>query len=139
MDSTFEGGAAMAAETGAAIGGAKLLSLIGVGAAGAAVMAAVDPPGSRRALFAQAAVAGTMALIFTPGAVRALVSVGWVAPFGGDVERWAEVALPCGFLVGALSWGVVGALVKLRALLRDRAADALARRVGLDEQPKEGA
>lgn len=128
----------MAAETGAAIGGAKLLSLLGVGAAGAIVMAAVEPPQTRRALFVQACVAGFVALLFTPGAVRALVAAGWVAPFGGDVERWAEVALPCGFLLGALSWGLVGALVKLRAILRDRAADALARRVGVDpEQPQE--
>jgi hypothetical protein len=127
----------MAAETGAAIGGWKLLSLIGVGAIGAVVMAAVEPPKSRRALFAQALAAGVMAPIFTPAAVRALSSAGFVDLAGAGIERWGEVALPVGFLIGSLSWGFVGALVKIRAMLPDRGADAVARRVGLDarEEP----
>lgn len=127
----------MAVETGAAAGGLKLLSLFGVGAAGAVIMAAVEPPQSRRVLFAQACAAGTMALVFTPGAVRALdASTGWVDLSHAGIEQWAEVALPCGFLIGALSWGIVGALVQIRRLLRDRAAGELARRVGI-EQPAE--
>ena len=124
----------MAAETGAAIGGWKLLSLIGVGAIGAVVMAAVEPPKSRRMLFAQAMVAGVMAPIFTPGAVRALVSMGWVDLAGAGIERWGEVALPVGFLIGSLSWGAAAALVKLSSILRDRGAGAVAHRLGLDEE-----
>ena len=44
-------------------------------------------------------------------------------------EAWLEIALPVALVIGALSWGVLGALVKLRALIRERGAAAVADRV----------
>jgi hypothetical protein len=109
----------------------KLLALVGVGAVGAVVMASFDPPPTRRAMFAQALAAGVMAILFTPAMVRWLDSMfDWITV--NDVESWAEVALPCGFMVGALSWGFIGALSKLRTIVKDKGADALARRAGIE-------
>ena len=96
-----------------------LLSLLGTGAVGALVMAAVDPPRSRRQLFLQAVVAGVTACYFAAAAARLLGAM--------------EYELQIGFLIGALSWGAVGALVKLRTLIRDRAPDVIAAKAGLEK------
>lgn len=112
----------------------KLVALFGIGAVGAALMSLYDPPASRRALFAQALAAGVVALTFTLPALRWLDSaVGWIDLADGDPAQWLEVALPVGFLLGSVSWGGIGALVKLRSLIRDRAAQALASKAGLTE------
>ena len=112
----------------------KLAALVSVGAVGALVMAAVDPPATRKALFLQSLAAGLMSILFTPGIVRWLDSIfEFIDMRGADVEQWAEVALPVGFILGALSWGILGAMVKLRALVKDRGAETLLKRTGLGE------
>lgn len=112
----------------------KLAALVSVGVIGAMMIAAFEPPKTKRTLFAQALAAGVMALLFTPAVVRyAEASLGWAAGASNSVERWAEVALPVAFLVGATSWGLVGALSKLRTILREKAAKAIANRVGLSD------
>lgn len=95
---------------------------LGVGVLGAAAMAAVDKPASRKELFQQAAVAGVSTVIFGPTAVRIadhyadFVDLSTLS--GIEVLEWS---IPILFLVGALSWGAVGALVTFRRLIRERA------------------
>jgi hypothetical protein len=108
----------------------KLAALLAIGGIGGLLIAAFDPPKSRALLFGQAAVAGFMSLLLTPAALRALDYYAvWIDL--SSPERWLEAALPAGFLIGAMSWGLMGALVKLRELIRVRAARSLAGKVGL--------
>jgi hypothetical protein len=117
----------------------KVLALFGIGALGAWLIAIADPtPESAtrkeraRIFFLQSLAAGVMALLFTVPAMRFLGSMfEWAKPTPGDPESWLTTALPIGFLIGALSWGLVGALVKLRQLLNERGAKAIGERVGL--------
>lgn len=130
-----------ASGAGAGFLAAKLGALLGAGALGAILIAAIDPyeaiqdPKKRRRLiFTQVLVAAVMAGFFTLPAVRMLDHlVSWIdlrAP-GTTIEDWLEVVSPVGLLIGALSWGILGAIVKLRQLIRDRGADVLGGRVGL--------
>jgi len=112
----------------------KLVALFAAGAVGAAVIAAFDVPASRGRRFLQAAVAGLAAMLFTLPSVRALDAwAGWIDLSAGDPAAWLEVALPVGFIIGALSWGAFGALYQLRQLIQARAASELARRVGMTD------
>lgn len=103
----------------------KAIIAAGIGICGAALMAAFDPPNSRKELFLQAAVAGTGSLVFGDFASMALL----------HYLPWAvgHSTIPCYFLVGALSWGVFGAVAKFRALVAEKAAAALAKKFGVDE------
>jgi|GEM_PF-5799609 len=101
---------------------AGLAGLIGL--LGGAIMAAFDPPQSRKELFLQGAVAGTGSLIFG-GAVAAL-AVKYIT-----VIPPSELTLPAYFVTGALSWGVFGALAKLRGLLGERIVNFCADKLGL--------
>lgn len=115
----------MAAETTAAGAGLlwKLGAGLGIGVLGALVMAAVDPPKTRRALFLQAFVAGAGASVFGPAAVSLAARV---VPLSE-----AELLIPVLFLTGALSWGAAAALARFRQLVAERAAAVAADKVGL--------
>lgn len=131
-------GVALAAKYGVL---AKVAALLATGAIGALLIAAFDPaeavpdPGKRRKLIASqvisaALVAGTCG----PLAVRWLGKAdGWFPVAAGDVEGYVVLAMPVGILLGALSWGLIGAAVKLRQLISDRGAQALADKVGISE------
>ncbi len=120
-----------------AIVGAKVASAIGFGALGALIMAAVDPPKTRLALAMQATVAGVCRIVVTPLAARWIDhTFAWIDLGRAGVVEVLEVFMPVGFLVGALSWGAVGALVKLREIVNQRAADKLAKAAGMDEGGK---
>lgn len=121
---------------------AKLGGLLGAGVVGALLVAAVDPaealpdPKARRRLIAlQVIVAGVVSTLCTKIVVRWLdATFDFIDLRGGGFDEWAEVALPVALLLGALSWGLLGAVVKLRALVRERGADAVADTIGLDDQ-----
>lgn len=102
----------------------KLGLMAALGVLGGAIMAAFDPPKTRRVLFLQAAAAGTVSMVFGQAALQALIHfLPWaVGP---------AFALPVYFLVGALSWGFLGAVAKLRTLVAEKGAKALADKVGL--------
>lgn len=105
----------------------KALVAAGAGVLGALVMAAFDPPKTRRDLFIQAAVAGAGSFVFGPAALtlasHALTSVAV-----------AELSVPVYFLVGSLSWGAFAALAKLRTLVAEKGADKVAEKVGLEDK-----
>lgn len=117
----------------------KLGVLVGGGALGALLIAAVDPAEAepdprkrRRLIFTQVLVAGAMSMTFTPATVRWLASWNdWIQLGSGNFEAWAEVTLPVALTIGALGWGMLGAAVKLRQMVRDRGADAIAEKAGL--------
>jgi hypothetical protein len=123
---------------------AKLGVLIGAGALGAMLIAAVDPaeaepdPKKRRKLiFAQVVSAMVFSSFFTKPVVRWLdYALDWIDLSAGGAEAWLEIALPVGLLIGALSWGALGALVKLRKIIAERAAKAVADRV-MPQQPQQ--
>lgn len=118
-----------------------LAKLFGVSAAaliGALLVAAFDPAEAvpdpvkrRKLLFAQYTAGLTVAWMFTPATTRWIDHVAdWFNPV--TVWDWLEVALPVGFLYGGLAIGLIGALVRLRVLIRDRGATALAGRLGME-------
>ena len=118
-----------------AVFGAKMVTALGAGALGAIVLGMVDPPATRRQFVAQGFVAGMCSIVGTPLTARWLdsmfdfIDLSHSAP----VENVLEVFTPVAFVIGALSWGVIGAMVKLRALVRDRAAERLAKAAGLPD------
>lgn len=115
----------MAAET--AAGGALLLKVgaaLGLGVLGAAVMAAFDPPQSRKELFLQAVAAGVGSTVFGPLAV--ILATKYLSFASAE-----ELTIPVLFLTGALSWGFFGALAKLRKMIAQRGAKIVAGKVGL--------
>lgn len=110
---------------GAAIGW-KILGIGGLvasGVLGAVIMAVFEPPKDKKTMFGQAAVAGVGGLFFGPVAVRALdyytdfINLATATP----IEA-LETAAPVYLLLGAMSWGVFGALAKLREIIRERGA-----------------
>jgi hypothetical protein len=102
----------------------KLAVAGGAGLIGAAVIAAVDPPKTRRELFMQALVAGGGSMSFGPIAVHvAQHFISWV-----DFTQ-VEFAVPVYFLVGALSWGAAGALAMARKTIREKGADYLLKKL----------
>lgn len=128
----------MAAETGAAGVAAWKLGVVQKGlamffasAAGAAMIAAFHPA-TRRDTWWQALGAGIGGLIFGPIGVELLVQhFPGVKPEGGDLLSWLRLAAPVLFLFGALFWGLVGALRKLRDKIADKGADVVGGKVGL--------
>jgi hypothetical protein len=116
----------------------KVGTSLGAGLLGAAIIASFDPPATRRELFKQAAVAGVGSMVFGPVAVRI---VGHYIPYLASVTGLdaLEVTVPIYFLVGALSWGFMGAVAKFREVLAKRGAEALARRIGLEKEHCDGA
>ena len=120
---------------------AKLGALLGAGAVGAILIAAVDPaeaipdPKKRRKLIlTQVVTAAVVCGMCGPLAVRWLGRAGgWFPVTPGDVGSWVELAMPVGLVLGGLSWGLIGALVKLRQLIAARGAAAIADRVGIKE------
>lgn len=95
-----------------------------VGALGGAIMAVFDPPKSRREMFLQAAVAGSGSLVF--GHLGAAAAAHYISFLPAE-----DMKIPAYFLVGAMSWGVFGALAKVRRVVADKAADKIIERTGL--------
>jgi hypothetical protein len=111
----------------------KLGSALGAGVLGAAIMACLDPPATRKELFKQASVAGVGSMIFGPLAVRVFDHyIDFVDIASSTTLDALEWTIPIFFLVGAMSWGVFGAIAKLRKLVSDRAAAELARKFGVE-------
>jgi hypothetical protein len=117
----------------------KLASLFAVGALGAFLVVLADPMPDNtpravriRVLFAQFLSAGVVALLFTLPVLRiAGATWEWARVAPGDIEGWLTLALPVGLILGALGWGLIGALLKLRNLIRDRGGVAAAARMGI--------
>jgi MFS family permease len=107
----------------------KFGAAAGAGIAGAVIMAAVDPPKTRREMFAQAAVAGVGSIVFGPLAVKVadhyfdFIDLSKAATVG-DYFEWA---VPVYFLVGACSWAAFGAIARIRNILRDKAVEKAAK------------
>ncbi len=102
---------------------AKYGLVVGAGMAGAAIMAILDPPKTRKELFLQGMCAGVGSIVFGPAALS------WVSGFLGQaliVNNFQDWALPVYFIVGAMSWGVFGMLVKLRVWISEKGAEKIA-------------
>lgn len=141
MNSETARAAAQAAAGAGAVGIVKIAALLGGGALGALVIAAVDPAEAepdpkkrRRLIFSQVMVASVVAGVFGKLVTTWLGKPGgWIPIEPGNVEAWIELGMPVGLVLGALSWGLVGVLVKLRKVIAERAADAVANKVGLGD------
>lgn len=121
----------MSAETAAGVAAyglaGKLGAIFGAGVLGAAVMAAFDPPKNRKQLFLHAAVAGIGSWVF--GGLVHLAAIKYVT-----FATPNDLFFPAYFLTGAVSWGALGFLATLRRLVHERAAEAVAKRIGIDHQ-----
>lgn len=102
----------------------KLGLAVGFGLIGAAIMAAFDPPKTRREMFTQAAVAAVGSFVFGELTHLAIASVVTFA-------TPAQLVIPAYFLTGALSWGAFGALAAFRRLVARKGAKFLSDKVGL--------
>lgn len=122
---------------GAALGW-KLAGFAGIfsaGVIGACVIAAVDPPKTRGEMFLRALAAGVGSLFFGPLCVRLLVRyVINVDLAAMSVLEALEYTAPVFLVVGCLSWGAFGALAMLSKMLKQRGADEVARRIGLNRR-----
>ena len=96
--SAVAAGAAMAWKSGAL---GKLAAIFLTGAVGAGVMAALRPVTARQ-LFVQGLVAGVVSVYFTESVVD-------------EFSVLSGHTLQVAFLLGAMSWGIVGALVRLQS------------------------
>jgi hypothetical protein len=107
---------------------------VGIGLLGGLLMIVLDPPKTRRGMFLQSMVALVGSVIFGPLAVRVLDHYSDAVDLSkADFEMLLTVAGPVYFLMGAMSWGVAAALVKLRHLIAEHAADAAAERLGFKD------
>lgn len=108
----------------------KLGAAFLVGILGAAIMAAFDPPKTKKSLFFHAAVAGIGSLIFGGPLIKILdhyfdfVNLATVT-----FPEYLEWAAPVYIIVGGLSWGTFGALAKFRNLVNAKAADILMEKI----------
>lgn len=111
---------------------AKIAAVVASGTIGALLIAAVDPgevlqdPKKRRRLiYLQVMCAAILAPIMTPVTVRWLDSTFDFMRVSVSLEQWSEVALPVALFWGAMAWGILGAMVKLRMIIKNRGADAV--------------
>lgn|GEM_PF-4276108 len=110
----------------------KFGAILGAGALGALMIAAVDPPKTRGEQLLRA-LAAASSLLFAPSAIRLVDSyLDYFPAQGADLYTYLELALPVAFLVGAMSWACVGVLVQLQRILRERAAARIADVLSLD-------
>lgn len=113
--------------------GWKVLGISGLvasGILGAILMAIFEPPKDKKTLFGQAAVAGVGSLFFGPVAVRALdFYFDFINLTNATALEALETAAPVYLLIGAMSWGVFGALAKLREIIREKGAAKVAEQV----------
>lgn len=106
------GGWAIAAAT--KFGWLKLATLGGA-LIGASIMALTRPPKSRKEMFYQAATALGCSFLFGDFAVRWAAS--WFSFISFEKDSWVEILqfyVGVHGLLGAMSWGVFGALANLR-------------------------
>lgn len=112
----------------------KLAAIAGAGALGAILIAFFDAKLSRGQRIAQAAVAGIVAMLFTLPALRWVDHhADWINLTDADPATWLEMALPAAFIIGWMSWGLMGAAFRLRELVRQRGADVVADKIGLTD------
>jgi len=126
--------------TAAGIFGWKALgfsALLGSGVLGGLVMAVFDPPKTRKQLFLQGTAAGIGSLFFGPVVLRVLDHyLDWINLATATGPEMFEVAAPVYLLIGTMSWGAFAALAKLREIVRDHGAGALANKIGINTPNK---
>lgn len=140
MSQSLDSAAQAAQQNSEAVGvfviGIKVLGLVGIfsaGLLGAACIAAFDPPTSRKQLFTQAAVAGVGSLFFGPVVLATVQHFStWIVWTSLNMEQSISYAAPVYLVTGGLAWGVFGALARLRKLISERGAQAVAKRMGVD-------
>lgn len=117
---------------------AGLFGIFSAGVLGAVVIAAVDPPKTRREMFMRALAAGVGSLFFGPVAVRVLDHyTDWVNLATAPTQEVIELVAPVYLVVGCLSWGLFGAIAMLSKILKARGAQALAKRLGVETDTTE--
>lgn len=105
-------------------------AIFSAGVLGACVIAAVDPPSTRREMFTRALAAGVGSLFFGPAIVRLLDHWAvWVDLNTASSMEVVEYAAPVYLVIGCLSWGVFGALATLSKILKARGGNALADKI----------
>lgn len=122
------------------VAGASILTKLGiasvVGVLGALIMAAVDPPQTRREMFLQAVTAGVGSMLFGGPALRVLdYYVDAIDLTHATIGQYIESGVPVYFLIGAFSWGAFGALAKFRKIVREDAAAAIWKRISGRDNP----
>lgn len=102
----------------------KLGFMAAIGAVGGLIISLFDKAESRTERALQAGSAGVASAVF--GKAATAVAAAHITSVPKE-----DLLIPVCFLVGALSWGVFGALAKLRQAIRDKGASAVTDRIGL--------
>lgn len=133
----------MAIETGPAAGGiaakyglvSKVLLMFAASAVGAAFIAAYHPE-TRRETWWRALGAG-IGGVFVGGIVLRFAAqhFSFLAPPADLALSWdwlLEVVVPLLFVFGGLFWGLVGMIQNLAKKIKERGADAIAKKAGIE-------
>lgn len=132
----------MAVEAGAATIAAKygflgkVVAMFAASALGAAIIALYHPQTRSETMWR--ALGAGIGGVFVGGIVLRFASsyVDFLAPPKDISQFWEwllDVVLPLLFLFGGLFWGLVGMLQNLSKKIKDKGADAVADRVGLND------
>ncbi len=110
---------------------AKLGAMFGASAFGAALIAAYHPE-TRKDTWWRALGAGIGGVVIgKPAVLAAAHYLPWLG--GGDFGVESAIL----FLTGSLFWGIVGTLQNLQKKIKDRGADVVADKLGLDDKQPE--
>lgn len=112
---------------------AKLGAMFGASAFGAALIAAYHGENKRETGWRAfgAGIGGVPIGMFACRAVNHYLP--WV--FTGNTWEDIGPAAAILFVIGSLFWGIVGALQNLQKKIKDKGADAVAEKIGLDKHP----
>ena len=125
MPEPLSSGAASAYAAAQSAGAAKLWATLS-GIAGSALMIAIRPNLTRKQLILHAVVAGAMARFTTALVVRFLDgSFGAIDLKSWPTEDVRDFYVMVGFVIGALSWGIVGAVYYVREKLGTNPIEAI--------------
>ena len=110
---------------------AKLVTMFGASAFGAALIAAYHPE-TRKETWWRALGAGIGGVVIgKPVVLAAAHYLPWLG--GGDFGVESAIL----FMIGSLFWGIVGALQGLQKKIKDRGADVVADKIGLEDRRPE--
>lgn len=126
--SGIEASGALGAAAAKCGGIAKLGAMFGASAFGAALISAYHPE-TRKETWWRALGAGLGGVVI--GKPVLLAATHYLPWMGGDAGVESAIL----FMIGSLFWGIVGALQNLQKKIKDKGADAVAEKIGLDKHP----
>lgn len=121
---------------------AKILVMLGFGAAAAAISQLFEGPTTMRARIAHVSAAAFVTMTTAPGVILWLrTSVDWIRIQMADPEpeAWLTVAVPVSVVLGLVAWSALNAAMNLLRIGRERAPEIIAAKLGAGKKPRKRA